>query len=103
MLLFKRVRELCAQNNVSLGQVIKGADLSESAYRWKDNTKEPSLESIVKICGYLHISLIDFFNGVEDVDLTEEQQRLLERWRELGSLEKKTLIEILEAFEKIKG
>lgn len=84
MSIYERLEELCKERGMSLYELSQRAEItSTSVYKWKKGETTISLQSIGKICDVLGITLQQFWQGVADPQLTEEQNILLEKFARL--------------------
>lgn len=68
MNVLKRLTELLEANNYSVPQIAKEAGITASTiYSWYERqTKNIGIESLLKICNALGITLAQFFEGVSE-------------------------------------
>lgn len=105
MSLLERVQELLKAKGLSIKQAERESGLSNATIR-KWGTQNPSLDSIIKLADYLHVS-IDYLAKGEDqktvprfevycdgVPLTELEADLVAMYRLLPTDDKKTVFDI---------
>lgn len=99
MTIIQRIEELNQERSWSLYELSKRADLAESTvYTWKRTNKTPSMPVLTKICNAYGISLYQFFNGIGDNSITEEQRNILNGWALLTPEQKHSIKQIIELF-----
>lgn len=73
--IIKTIKNLCKQNNITLGQMEKEVGLSQGLVsKWKDKT--PSLDKIIDIADYFHVS-IDEVIGRNQNSITDDFLNML--------------------------
>lgn len=92
MTIMERIEQLNAERGWSLYELSKRTDISEATvYTWKRKGKSPSIPVLEHICDSYGITLYQFFNGVYEPGLTEEQNGLITRWSNLNDAEKELI------------
>ncbi len=64
----------------------------------RNNT--PSTPTLQAICRAFGITMSQFFTEGDLVELTEEQQALLDKWVKLNAEQKQTVIQIIDTYAK---
>ena len=86
--IIKRIEELCEEKQMSRYRLAQKAGLAQSSISTLLNRKSvPTIQTIDKLCDGFGITLAQFFCSTR-VDLTEEQQGLLDTWSKLSEQEK---------------
>ena len=86
--IIERIEELCEEKQMSRYRLAQKAGLAQSSISTLLNRKSvPTIQTIDKLCDRFGITLAQFFCSTR-VDLTEEQQGLLDTWDKLGEQEK---------------
>ena len=101
---YKIIKKLRSENDLSAKDVAKRLGLTTNiVYEWEHQRCEPSLDSLVKLSqifevsvGYL-IGVEDDFGNVvvknpDDVNLTKDEQTVLDCFRELGPFEREAIL-----------
>ena len=58
--MYKKIEQLCKQNNVTPYQVAKATGIRISSFTdWKSGKFKPSLKSLMKLAKYFDVSLLD--------------------------------------------
>ncbi len=97
----QKIEELNKERGWSFYELSKQTDIAESTiYTWKRKNKCPSLPVLEKICKAYGISLYQFFNGIGDNTLTDEQKEVLSLWSLLDNDEKELLKSHVKFFIK---
>ena len=60
----------------------------------------PSRDSIVSVCEAMGITLAEFYGGIEEHDLSEDQLRLLSLYATVPTIRKKLIFEFMEILSK---
>ena len=73
-LVVKRIRELCAERNITPNALSYLSGVSQSTVKsiLNGESKNPGIVTIKKLCDGLEISVIDFFNTEEFKNLEQE-------------------------------
>lgn len=96
MTIIERIEQLNAERGWSLYELGKRADIAEATvYTWKRKNKCPSMPALEKICFSYGITLYQFFVGVFNPDLTDEQNQLIANWSNLDKQEKDIVISLI--------
>ncbi len=99
MTIMQKIEELNNERGWSLYELGKRTDISESTiYTWKRKNKCPSLPVLGKICNAYGITLYQFFNGIGDNSLTEEQKTVLNMWSALNPKQKDNIMQTMKLF-----
>lgn len=84
----ERIEELCEEKKMSRYRLAQRAGIAQSSISTLLNRKSvPTIQTIDKLCDGFGITLSQFFCSTR-VDLTEEQQDLLDTWDKLSEQEK---------------
>ncbi len=99
MTIMQKIEELNKERGWSFYELSKQTDIAESTiYTWKRKNKCPSLPVLEKICKAYGISLYQFFNGIGDNTLTDEQKLVLNTWSILTKQQKENVLMTMELF-----
>ncbi len=99
MTIMQKIEELNKERGWSLYELSKRTEIAESTiYTWKRNNKYPSLPVLGKICNAYGISLYQFFNGIGDSTLTDEQKHMLNTWSVLTKQQKENVLMTMNLF-----
>lgn len=99
MTIMDKIEQLNAERWWSLYELSKRTDIAESTiYTWKRKNKCPSLPVLSKICNVYGITVYQFFNGIGDGSLTEEQKEVLNVWSVLNKEEKANILQTMRLF-----
>lgn len=93
----KRLLELIAERDWSLYRLAKEAGIHQATvYSWfNDHNFTPSRNSIEAVCAALNISVAEFYNGIEEGKLDDEQMRLLELFAKVPESKRKIVFDLL--------
>lgn len=98
----RRIEELCGRHKISRYRLAQLTDMSQTALGnilKKDSI--PTILTIEKICDAFGISLAQFFAGDGmRPDLTDEQEEILEIWKDLSAEEKRIFMNFVRTFRK---
>ena len=67
---------------------------------FNENQYTPSRDSIVSICEAMGITLAEFYGGIEEHDLSEEQLRLLSMFESVPANRRKLVFDFMEVLSK---
>lgn len=85
MNIVERIRELCKTNKISIKSLEKELNIGNgSIAKWTKST--PSVENILKISNRFKVSLDWLVTGKEEKDLTQEEKKLLELYRNTNDI-----------------
>ena len=94
----KRIRELMEERNWTDYRLAKEANLSHSTVTNMFNRNNaPTLPTLEAVCRAFGITLAQFFAEGEEVQLTDEQQKLFSKWSTLTDRQKQILLELMDA------
>ena len=97
-----RINELIEKKSWTSYELSKQTGISTNTiYEWNKGAM-PSLSNIIKICEALDITIEQFFCGVESYKLSDDENRILQEWLMLSSLEKSAIINMIETFKILK-
>jgi len=93
----ERIEELLKKNNWSKYKLAKEAGFyPTTVYDWfNDKHYTPDRNSIELICAALNITLTEFYSGIDEGELNEEQMLLLELFAKVPNNKRKVVFEIL--------
>ena len=93
----QRLEELCAGRNWSFYELAQQADiLFATVYKWKNGKANMSAASLKKICGVFDISMEQFWSGIGDDSLTEDQKMLLIKYASLRDEDKQIVNSLID-------
>ena len=94
----KRIRELMKERKWTDYRLAKEANLSHSTVTNMFNRNNaPTLPTLEAVVGAFGITRAQFFAEGEEVQLTEEQQKLFSKGSTLTERQKQTLLELMDA------
>lgn len=97
---YENLEKILKQKNLTLNKLAKGTGLAQSpTSRWKNGTI-PNGETIIKICKYLNVSadyLLDLDTGAPPPILTDQEQELLEHFRQCSPGEQDSILLLANA------
>lgn len=99
--LLARLREYKQKTGWSDYKIAKEAGLSPNTVSnifVRNNT--PSTPTLEAICRAFGITMSQFFTEGNTVELTKEQQSLLEKWMRLNAEQKQAVIQIIDTYAK---
>lgn len=77
----EHIKELCNQRGWTYYKLAQKSNIPYSSLNTMLNKQHiPSMNNLIKICKGFNIKLSQFFEGIEDRDITDEQSQLLELW-----------------------
>lgn len=83
-----RIEELCKEKKMSRYRLAQRAGIAQSSISTLLNRKSvPTIQTINHICDGFGITLAQFFSNSR-IDLTEEQQEILDTWDKLSEQDK---------------
>lgn len=88
-----RIRELMEERSWTEYRLAKGANLSHSTVANMFNRNNaPTFPTLEAICNAFQMTLSQFFCEDENLmELTEEEKKLISRWKQLNAEQKKAL------------
>lgn len=93
----KRINELRTIRNIKSGDLAKEVGISPTFLSYLENgTKNPSLDTLQKICNALDVTLGEFFSS-ENAKLPKDLQELIQNVKVLKPHQLKTLNEFLKS------
>lgn len=99
MTIMERIEQLNAERGWSLYELSKRTDIAEATvYTWKRKHKNPSIPVLEHICESYGITLYQFFMGIYDSGLTDDQNELIVKWTKLEAEDKKIINELMDRF-----
>ena len=97
---YEKLEKILKEKHLTLNKLSKGAGFAQSpTSRWKTGTM-PSAETLAKICKYLNVSadyLLDLDTGAPPPILTDQEQQLLEHFRQCSPGEKESILLLANA------
>lgn len=94
----KRIRELMKEQKWTDYRLAKEANLSHSTVtNMFSRNNAPTLPTLEAVCRAFGITLAQFFAEDEEVQLTEDQQKLFSKWSTLTDRQKQILLELMDA------
>lgn len=95
-----RINELLKQKGWTGYELSKKTGISTNTiYDWNRIGAIPSLTNVIKICEAMDITLGQFFCGIENYQLTEDENKILKEWFTLSELEKSAIENMIETFK----
>ena len=95
----ERITELLEKRGWSLYKLAKESGIYETTvYDWfNEKHFTPSAQSIEYICAALNISQAEFYSGIDETNLSDEQLRLLELFAKVPAKKHKVVFDLLKA------
>ena len=98
-----KIQDLRGEKSLSQKDLAKAVGTSPTnIYRWENNLNEPTSGFIVKLCNVLECSADyllcrsdDFGNINTNADLSNDEQSLINLFRQLPEIRKKTIIDTI--------
>lgn len=92
-----RIKELLTDKNWSVYKLSKKSGVSQSTLSnmFNRNTS-PTINTLEEICKAFEITLSQFFTDNKEITLSNEQEKMLEKWSTLTSKQKKELLTTLK-------
>lgn len=91
----KKIMAELSNRNLSIYELAKQVDLSEPCIRnWFNNKNYvPSLNSLSKVCDFLHISLSSMFLSDDEmfIPINKEDQQMFKDWERLTDKQKEAV------------
>lgn len=99
--IIERIEALCEEKQMSRYRLAQKSGLAQSSISTLLNRKSvPTIQTIDKLCDGFGITLAQFFCSAR-VDLTEEQQELLDTWDKMNEQEKMLVNAYIKGTEKV--
>lgn len=96
MTLIENITNIMEQKNITAYQLEKAGVVKQTTFTsWKKGT-QPALDKIIKIMQYIEVSPNELFGYKPEIQLTENEQELLEQFRKLPEREQIKFIGRLE-------
>lgn len=100
----KKIDKMRVERGWSIYRLSQEADISQQTFHtWLDSDTMPSINALYNICEAFNITIADLFADFPFVELTPELQNLYKSWTILTKEEQKSIINIIENFNKNKG
>lgn len=95
----ERLQELRKARGLSIYKLAKLSGIPQSTIAtWYQKNLYPPIDKLEIICSIFGISLSEFFSTGPFKSLNPEQETLLDRWNQLSSKEKASILSVMEAF-----
>ena len=93
----KRILDLISARGWSIYKLAREAGIHQTTiYDWfNDKSFTPSRKSIEAVCAALNISVAEFYNGIGEGKLDDEQMRLLELFAKVPESKRKIVFDLL--------
>lgn len=100
MTIMERIEKLCADRKWTLYELSTRANISMcTLYSCKNNKREPTNETLRKVCAVFGISIYEFYHDFyENPELTDDQIEIISRWILLEPNEKEIIKNTADAF-----
>ena len=96
----EKLEKIINEKNITMNRLAKNAGFSQtSTDRWKKGSL-PSAEALIKVCKYLNVSadyLLDLDTGAPPPILTDQEQELLEHFRQCRPGEQDSILLLANA------
>lgn len=84
----EHIKEICKQRGWSYYKLAKESGISHSSLNYTMKHQHvPTINTLIKICNGLDITLSQFFDGIDN-NKSEEQDKLISLWNLLNEQEK---------------
>lgn len=92
-----KIDKLRIEHNMSLSQLAKAIDISEtSVYNWyNEKNSMPTIHVLERVCLLFHIDMTELFTDIEYDKLTAKQIKLLELFSQLTEIQQENVISII--------
>lgn len=102
MTINERMFSVMEQRNVKMADLARVLDINKTVVSaWKKRGTNPPIEFTVQICELLDISIEYYITGKKKVDLTLEEQQILESYRHADPGIKQATRKLLDISETI--
>ncbi len=90
MFIIERIEGLCRERNMTRYRLAQRSGISQSSISNMLNRRNvPSINTLARLCDGLGVTLAQFFSkDGKRLDLTQEQEQLIELWSRLSDEEK---------------
>ena len=96
----EKLEKIINEKNITMNRLAKNAGFSQtSTDRWKKGSL-PSAEALIKVCKYLNVSadyLLDLDTEAPPPILTDQEQELLEHFRQCSPGERQSILLLASA------
>ena len=99
MHLVERIQNLCIQNKTTIKALERELGIANGSIRnW--NEKKPSVEKVLLVSNRFHVSLDWLVTGKEAKDLTQEEKKIVELYRNTNDTGQPLIIKHAEDIQK---
>jgi len=100
----KKIDKMRVDRGWTIYKLSQEANISQQTFHtWLETDTMPSVNALLNICEAFNITIADLFADYPFVELTPELQNLYQSWIKLTKDEQKSIINIIENFNKNKG
>lgn len=102
ILLYERINLLCKENGITGKELGEKLGLKKSPLTdWKNKKSKPTIDQIITICEIFAVSANYLLFGKEINNLTQEEQKIIDAYRQADPAEQSIIRKILDIPENI--
>lgn len=102
ILLYERINLLCKENGITGKELGEKLGLKKSPLTdWKNKKSKPTIDQIITICEIFAVSANYLLFGKEINNLTQEEQKIIDAYRQADPAEQNIIRKILDIPENI--
>lgn len=102
ILLYERINLLCKENGITGKELGEKLGLKKSPLTdWKNKKSKPTIDQIITICEIFAVSANYLLFGKEINNLTQEEQKIIDAYRQADPAEQNVIRKILDIPENI--
>ncbi len=99
MKVLDKIKELIDKENITIYELSKRSGVPQSTLtNLFIRYNNPSISTLEQICKGLNITLSEFFNDGDEIDLTSEEKRVIEKYKKLSKEQKDAIVNIMDLF-----
>ncbi len=101
-MLYERINLLCKENGITGKELGEKLGLKKSPLTdWKNKKSKPTIDQIITICEIFAVSANYLLFGKEINNLTQEEQKIIDAYRQADPAEQNIIRKILDIPENI--
>lgn len=101
-MLYERINLLCKENGITGKELGEKLGLKKSPLTdWKNKKSKPTIDQIITICEIFAVSANYLLFGKEINNLTQEEQKIIDAYRQADPAEQNVIRKILDIPENI--
>ncbi len=101
-MLYERINLLCKENGITGKELGEKLGLKKSPLTdWKNKKSKPTIDQIITICEIFAVSANYLLFGKEINNLTQEEQKIIDAYRQADPAEQNIIRKILDTTENI--